>query len=322
MGGPSIWWWKMSKYLITGGAGFIGSHLANRLLSQGYTVRIVDNLSTGFIENIPDGIEFHRGDLSDPDTAKNAVRGCEVVLHQAAIPSVPRSISSPAASHHANMNGTFNLLMAARDEGVGRVVYAASSSAYGDTKVLPKVETMPADPLSPYALQKFTGERYCQLFSRLYGLETVVIRYFNVFGPRQHPSSPYSGVLSLFIKAALQDNSPTIYGDGEQTRDFTYVDNVVDGVLLAIDSTDAVGEVINVANGGRISLNEAWSTLGEILDKRLRRPTFAQQRLGDVRDSCADISKAERLLGYWPRVSFNEGLRHTLEWARDRNAVE
>lgn len=305
----------MTKYLVTGGAGFIGSHLAHSLLHRGCDVRIVDDLSTGLLQNIPQGVEFYRGDLSDPATVKEAVRGCEVVLHQAAIPSVPRSINSPRPSHEANINGTFNILMAARDEGTRRLVYAASSSAYGDAEALPKVETMPARPRSPYALQKYTGEQYCQLFSRLYGLETVSIRYFNVFGPRQHPSSPYSGVLSLFIKAALQNVAPTIYGDGEQTRDFTFIDNVVDGVLRAIDAPDADGEVINLANGGRVSLNQAWAALAAILEKPLANPVYAPPRAGDVRDSLADIDKAWAILGYRPTVSFIDGLRRTVEWA-------
>ena len=305
----------MTKYLVTGGAGFIGSHLAHALFHRGCAVRIVDDLSTGLLENIPQGVEFYRGDLSDPATAKEAVRGCEVVLHQAAIPSVPRSINSPRPSHEANINGTFNILMAARDEGTRRLVYAASSSAYGDAEALPKVETMPVRPRSPYALQKYTGEQYCQLFSRLYGLETVSIRYFNVFGPRQHPSSPYSGVLSLFIKAALQNVAPTIYGDGEQTRDFTFIDNVVDGVLRAVDAPDVDGEVINLANGGRVSLNQAWAALAAILEKPLASPVYAPPRAGDVRDSLADIDKAWVRLGYRPTVSFNDGLRRTVEWA-------
>lgn len=305
----------MANFLVTGGAGFIGSHLAAELVARGHTVRVLDSLITGLIENVPVGSEFVEGDLCDPTTAAAAVRGCDVVLHQAAIPSVPRSISDPRPSHEANIDATFNVLLAARDAGVRRVVYAASSSAYGDTLVLPKIEDVPANPRSPYALQKHVGETYCQLFTTMYGLETVSIRYFNVFGPRQLPSSPYSGVLSLFIKAALAGAAPTIYGDGEQTRDFTFIDNVVDGVLKAIDAPDAVGEVINVACGGRVSLNEAWATLGQILGP-LPAPTYGPPRAGDVRDSQADITKAERLLGYRPHVSFDEGLRQTVEWAR------
>jgi UDP-glucose 4-epimerase len=300
--------------LVTGGAGFIGSHLATALLAQGHSVRVLDSLITGLRTNVPSGVEFMEGDLTDSKTAAAAVRDCEVVLHQAAIPSVPRSISEPRPSHQANIDGTFNVLLAARDAGVRRVVYAASSSAYGDTLILPKVEDMPANPRSPYALQKQVGEAYCQLFTRLYGLETVSIRYFNVFGPRQHPTSPYSGVLSLFIKAALDGASPTIHGDGNQTRDFTYIDNVVDGVLLAAHAPGAAGEVINVACGGRVSLNEAWATLGTILGP-LPTPIYAPPRAGDVRDSQADTSKAKRLLDYHPHVPFEEGLRRTVEWA-------
>lgn len=303
------------KFAVTGGAGFIGSHLVSALLQQGHTVRVVDDLSTGFSENLFEQAEFIRCNLSDPGAADAALRGCEVVLHQAAIPSVPRSIASPYPSHDANINATFNVLMAARSNGARRVVYAASSSAYGNSMVLPKVETMPARPLSPYALQKYVGEEYCKLFKDLYGLETVSIRYFNVFGPRQHPSSPYSGVLSLFIKAARAGRAPTIYGDGEQTRDFTYVDNVVDGVLRAIEAPPASGEVINVAAGCRVSLNRAWSLLEEIAGKPLPDPVYAPRRSGDVRDSEADLTKAECLLGYRPLVPFSEGLRRTYDWA-------
>ncbi len=305
----------MALFLVTGGAGFIGSHLTSTLLARGHAVRVVDNLATGVRSNVAVGAEFIDGDLTDPAVAAAAVSGCEVVLHQAAIPSVPRSISEPRPSHDANINGTFNILMTARAAGVRRVVYAGSSSAYGDTEVLPKVEDMPTNPRSPYALQKHVGESYCQMFTRFYGLETVTIRYFNVFGPRQLPSSPYSGVLSRFIRAALSGETPTVYGDGEQTRDFTYIDNVVDGVLKAVDAPDASGEVINVAAGGRISLNQAWATLGELLGP-LPAPEYLQARAGDVRDSQADIGKAERLLGYRPLVSFEEGLRRTVDWMR------
>ena len=302
-------------YLVTGGAGFIGSHLATALLAAGHSVRVVDNLATGRRDNLPRGVEFLEGDLADPAVATAAVQGCEVVLHQAAIPSVPRSIADPRPSHDANINATLNVLLAARDAGVRRVVYAASSSAYGDTAVLPKVEDMPTNPLSPYGLQKQVGEAYCRLFTRLYGLETVSIRYFNVFGPRQQASSPYSGVVSLLIKAALEGIAPTIHGDGLQTRDFTFIDNVVDGVLRAIDAPAAAGEVINVACGQRISLLDVWRELDALLGP-LPTPVFTPPRPGDVRDSQADISKAERLLGYRPSVPFAEGLRRTVEWAR------
>ena len=305
----------MPRCLITGGAGFIGSHLAESLAADGHTVRVVDNLSTGRADNIPAGVEFIEGDLTDAAVAVAAVHGCELVLHQAAIPSVPLSVSDPRPSHDANINATFNVLLAARDAGVRRVVYAASSSVYGDSPDLPKREDMPADPRSPYALQKHVGETYCQLFTRLYGLETVSLRYFNVFGPRQHPSSPYSGVLSLFIRAALTGTPPTIYGDGEQTRDFTFVDDVVDGVRRAIDAPQAVGQTINVATGARVSLNQAWKALGDILGP-LPDPVYGPARPGDVRESQADITRAQRLLGYRPAISFEEGLRRTVECAR------
>lgn len=307
----------VARILVTGGAGFIGSHLATELLVRGHAVRVVDDLSTGLRVNVPTEAELIEGDLAEPEIAVSAVRGCEIVLHQAAVASVPLSISEPRASHAANIDATFNVLIAARDVGVRRVVFAASSAVYGDNPGLPKVESMPTDCLSPYALQKQVGEGYCQLFSRLYGLQTVALRYFNVFGPRQHPSSPYSGVLSLFIDAALSGSAPTIYGDGEQTRDFTYIDNVVDAVVRAIDSPDAPGELINVADGAQISLNQAWATLEAILGP-LPTPRRSTSRTGDIRYSQADVSKAEQLLGYRPIVSFEEGLRRTVDWARSR----
>lgn len=306
---------RVALCLVTGGAGFIGSHLSEALLARGHAVRVVDNLSTGLIENVPPGAEFVQGDLTDPQTAEAVVRDCEFVLHQAAVASVPLSISEPRGSHDANINATFNVLMAARDARVRRVVFAASSAAYGDDPVLPKVESMPVSPQSPYALQKYTGEQYCRLFFDLYGLETVAIRYFNVFGPRQSPTSPYSGVLSLFIRAALAGSAATIYGDGGQTRDFVYIDNVVDGVLRSMDASGASGEVINLATGNAVSLNEAWAALGEVLGP-LPAPRYGPPRSGDVRYSVADITKAENLLGYRPHVAFGEGLRRTVEWAR------
>ena len=305
----------MAMFLVTGGAGFIGSHLAVALLDGGHDVRVVDNLSTGLRANVPAGAEFIEGDLTDPATAAAATAGCEIVLHQAAVASVPLSISEPRCSHDANINATFNVLMAARDAGVRRVVFAASSAVYGNAPELPKVEDMPADPCSPYALHKLVGESYCQLFTQLYGLETVAIRYFNVFGPRQHPASPYSGVLSLFVRAALSGQGPTMHGDGEQTRDFTYIDDVVDGVMRAMVAPVAAGEVINIATGASVSLNEAWATLGRILGP-LPAPSYGPPREGDVRHSRADIAKADRLLGYRPRVSFETGLRRTVQWAR------
>lgn len=299
------------KVLVTGGAGFIGSHLVQALLARGHEVRVADNLVTGLRENLPMGVDFRQVDLADPAAACAVVEGCEFVLHQAALPSVPRSISDPLTSNRANIDATLNVLVAARSAGCRRVVYAASSSAYGDTPSLPKHEAMPPNPRSPYALQKFVGERYCQMFTRLYGLETVSIRYFNVFGPRQHPMSPYSGVISLFIKAAHTNTAPHIHGDGHQTRDFTYVENVVDGVLRAVSAPQASGEVINVATGGRVSLLEVWDALKRMTGATAE-PTFGPPRDGDVRDSQADISKARRLLGYVPLVTFEDGLRRTV----------
>jgi len=305
----------MSVYLVTGGAGFIGSHLTDELVRRGHRVRVVDSLVTGRRQNVPQGAEFLEGDLADLAIARRAVEGVDFVLHQAAIPSVPRSVEDPLTSHRANIDATLNVLLAARDARVRRVVYAGSSSAYGDTPVLPKVESMPTAPLSPYALQKLVSEQYCGLFTRLYGLETVTIRYFNVFGPRQDPSSPYSGVISLFISALSEGRAPTIYGDGEQTRDFTYVANVVDGVLRACEAPGVSGEVINVATGSRISVNGLFRALRALIGGRVD-PVYVPARAGDVRDSQADISKARRLLGYEPGVGFEEGLRKTVDWYR------
>jgi nucleoside-diphosphate-sugar epimerase len=305
----------MSHYLVTGGAGFIGSHLCEELLRRGHQVRVSDDLSTGKRGNLQKGVEFVEGDLADLATARRVVEGCHYVLHQAAIPPVPRSVKDPLTSHRANVDATVNMLIAARDAGVKRLVFAGSSSAYGDTPTLPKREDMPNGPLSPYALQKVIGEQYLQMFTKLYGLETVTIRYFNVFGPRQDPSSPYSGVISVFATALLDGRSPKIYGDGEQTRDFTYVANVVDGVLRACEAPGVSGEIINVATGGRISLNQLFRTMRELIGGSIE-PSYSDPRPGDVRDSQADISKARRLLGYEPTVSFEEGLRRTVEWYR------
>ena len=307
----------MANYLVTGGAGFIGSHLAQELIRRGDRVRIADSLITGKrknLEHIP-AAEFIEADLAEPGVAERVVHGIDYVLHQAAIPSVPRSVNDPATSHRANVTGTVNLLIAARDAGIKRLVFAGSSSAYGDTPTLPKREDMPTNPLSPYALQKLVGEQYCQMFTRLYGFETVTTRYFNVFGPRQDPGSPYSGVISLFSTALLENRQPTIYGDGEQTRDFTFVANVVDGVLRACEAPKAAGEVINVATAGRISLNQLLTTMNKLLGTDLKA-IYKDARVGDVRDSQADIAKAAALLGYKPTVSLEEGLRQTLEWCR------
>jgi UDP-glucose 4-epimerase len=307
----------MSSYLVTGGAGFIGSHLVEELVRRGHRVRVVDDLSTGKRQNLQhiSGAEFVEGSLSDPAVAVRAVQQMEYVLHQAAIPSVPRSVKDPVTSNRANIDASLNILVAARDAGVKRLVYAGSSSAYGDTPTLPKREDMPTNPLSPYALQKLVAEQYCQMFTRLYGFETVTIRYFNVFGPRQDPGSPYSGVISLFATALIEGRRPVIYGDGEQTRDFTYVANVVDGVLRAAEAPNAAGEVINVATGGRISLNQLLHSMNAIVGTNISA-TYEAARPGDVRDSQADISKASRLLGYRPIVGLDEGLRATLDWCR------
>jgi len=312
----------MTAYLVTGGAGFIGSHLVEELLRRGERVRVVDNLATGKRVNLAhlSAVDFLEGDLADIAVAHRAVKGMEIVLHQAAIPSVPRSVEDPVTSNRANVDAALNLLVAARDAGIRRVVYAGSSSAYGDTPVLPKVENMPTAPLSPYALQKLVAEDYCRMFTRLYGLETVTTRYFNVFGPRQDPSSPYSGVISLFVSALCAGRAPTIHGDGEQTRDFTYVANVVDGVLKASSAPGVSGEVINVATGGRISLNQLFRTIHDLVGASVE-PVYAAPRRGDVRDSRADVEKARRLLGYEPTVSFDEGLRKTIEWYRSTQAV-
>jgi len=313
----------MASYLVTGGAGFIGSHLAEELVRRGHAVRVVDSLITGKRRNLEHihGIDFVEGDLAETSVAARAVAGMDYVLHQAAIPSVPRSVTDPMTSHRANVDAALNVLVAARDAHVKRLVYAGSSAAYGNAPTLPKHEDMPPKPLSPYALQKLMAEQYCQMFTLLYGFETVTVRYFNVFGPRQDPGSPYSGVISLFSTALLEGRQPTIYGDGEQTRDFTYVANVVDGVLRACEAPDAAGEVINVATGGRISLNELLRVMSGLVGARVS-PVYREERAGDVKDSQADITKARTLLGYEPRVDLEEGLRRTLEWCRAERAIE
>ncbi|MEO5740191.1 MAG: SDR family oxidoreductase [Vicinamibacterales bacterium] len=307
----------MPLYLVTGGAGFIGSHLTEELIRRGEQVRVVDSLITGHRKNLAhlSGIDFVDGDLADLAVAKRAVQGIDYVLHQAAIPSVPRSVDDPITSNRANIDATLNVLVAARDARVKRVVYAGSSSAYGNTPTLPKHEDMSTSPLSPYALQKLVGEQYMQMFTALYGLETVTIRYFNVFGPRQDPSSAYSGVISVFAKALLENKAPTIYGDGEQTRDFTYVANVVDGVLRAVKAPGASGQVVNVATGSSISLNKLFASMREILGSSLQA-AHGPVRDGDVKDSLADITRARTLLGYEPTVPFEAGLKKTIDWYR------
>jgi len=312
----------MAHYLVTGGAGFIGSHLVEELIRRGERVRVVDSLVTGHRENlaaVADRVEFIEGDLAREDVATAAAAGIDYVLHQAAIPSVPRSVTEPVFCHQANVDATLNVLVAARDAGVRRLVFAGSSSVYGNVAVLPTHEGLPPDPLTPYALQKLMGEQYLKLFTSLYGLETVTTRYFNVFGPRQDPSSPYSGVISLFIRALLDGRAPTIFGDGGQTRDFTYVANVVDGVLQACHTPGIAGGVINVATGGRVSLNELYRTLQTLTGSDVA-PVHGPARIGDIRDSQADIGRARALLGYSPTVDLREGLARTVRWAMQAGA--
>jgi len=310
----------LAQYLVTGGAGFIGSHLVEELLRRGHGVRVADNFATGHRENLPSSgrVELVEADLAEPGVAARAMASVDYVLHQAAIPSVPRSVEDPAGSHRANVDATLEVLIAARDARVKRLVFAGSSSVYGNSAVLPKREDMRPSPLSPYALQKHIGEQYCQLFTSLYGLETVVTRYFNVFGPRQSPESPYSGVIARFIDALSEGRAPTVHGDGRQTRDFTYVADVVAGVLRCCDAPGVAGEVINVAAGGRVSLLEVVGALQRITRHEVA-PTFAAARTGDVRDSQADIFKARKLLGFEPTVPFEEGLRRTVAWYHSRS---
>jgi nucleoside-diphosphate-sugar epimerase len=312
----------MSLYLITGVAGFIGSSLARALLSHGEQVRGIDNLSTGKQENladIRDRIDFREADIVDPEAMHRACEGVDFLFHEAAIPSVPKSVLDPLASNRANIDGTVNVLVAARDAKVKRVVYAASSSAYGDTPTLPKHEGMKPDPISPYAVAKLAGEHYMVSFYRCYGLETVCLRYFNVFGPRQDPSSPYSGVLAKFITAMLRGEQPTIYGDGEQSRDFTYIDNVVEANLLACKApaNQVAGKVLNVATGRRVTLNETCKLL-QGLTSYSGLPIYGPERGGDIKHSLADISRAQAALGYKTKVDFEAGLRRTVEWYRGK----
>ena len=312
----------MSTYLVTGVAGFIGSALARALIKNGGKVRGIDNLSTGHRENlqeIANGIDFREVDLLDSAGLKRACEGVDYVLHQAAIASVPRSVAHPVESNRNNVDGTLNLLEAARDAEVKRVVYAASSSAYGDTPTLPKREDMPADPISPYAISKLAGELYMQCFFRVYGLETVCLRYFNVFGPRQDPNSPYSGVLARFIMLMLRGEQPTIFGDGEQSRDFTYVDNAVDANLLACTAPakEVAGRVFNIANGHRITLNQTVTLLKQITG--YSGPVHhGPERAGDIKHSLADVSLAAKHLGYRARVDFEDGLQRTVAWYREQ----
>ena len=314
----------MALYLITGVAGFIGSSLARALLSRGEQVRGVDNFATGKRENLTeilDQIELQQADITNLDAMHKACAGVDYILHQAAIPSVPKSVLDPLGSNRANIDGTVNVLVASRDAKVKRVVYAASSSAYGDTPTLPKHEAMRPDPISPYAVQKLASEHYMVSFYRCYGLETVCLRYFNIFGPRQDPSSPYSGVLAKFTTQMLRGEQPTIFGDGETSRDFTYIDNAVEANLLACKApaSKAAGEVFNTATGRRVTLNETFKVLQSLTGYQ-GQPKYGAERAGDVKHSLADISKAEAGLGYKTLVDFEEGLQRTVEWYREAGA--
>ena len=313
----------MTTYLITGGAGFIGSHIAAALLEQGNNVRLFDNMVTGREINLAalsGNAEFVEGDLRDRAALDAAMQGVEVVFHQGAIASVPRSIADPVGSLEINVNGTQNVLLAARDGGVRRVVYASSSAVYGDAPILPKREDLPTSTLSPYAVQKLAGELLCGIFTRIYGLETVALRYFNVFGPRQDPASEYAAVIPRFLTMLLEDQRPVVFGDGEQTRDFVYIENVVQANLRAAVSPEAVGHAMNIGCGERISLNEVLRLAGELLGKEVKAE-YREARAGDVRDSVADISRAKELLGYRPEISFRDGLARTLESIRSSSTL-
>jgi nucleoside-diphosphate-sugar epimerase len=308
----------MQKFLVTGGAGFIGSNICKILVSQDCSVRVVDNLLTGKRSNldaVADKVDFIEADMGDQNIAHAAMKDIDVVLHQGALPSVPRSVDDPAATHKHCVDATFALLLAARDAGVKRFVYASSSSAYGDTPTLPKVESMPPQPLSPYAVGKLVGEYYCSVFSKVFGLETISLRYFNVFGPHQDPASQYAAAIPAFVTAILKDQPPTIFGDGQQSRDFTYVENVVQANLLAARAKQTAGQVVNIACGHAVTVNEIIDMINDALDKTIK-PTYVDPRPGDVKHSQADISLAQELLGFKPAVTFKTGLAKAIDWYR------
>jgi UDP-glucose 4-epimerase len=309
----------MDKFLVTGGAGFIGSNITRKLVEQGCFVRVVDNLLTGKKSNLADcldKIEFIEADMGDPAIAAQSVKDIDVVLHQGALPSVPKSVDNPAATNRHCVDATLTMLIAARDANVKRFVYAASSSAYGDTLTLPKVETMPSRPLSPYAAAKLAGENYCSAFFQCYGLETISLRYFNVFGPCQDPTSQYAAAIPAFVTAILRDERPTIFGDGEQSRDFTYVDNVVQANLLAASAKKTDGRVLNIACGDSVTVNEIVDMINRIVGKNIK-PVHIAPRPGDVRHSLADISLAKKTIGYKTIVPFKPGLEKAIDWYRD-----
>src|SRR5467141_574758 len=310
------------RFVVTGGAGFIGSNTVDELVRRGESVVVLDDLSSGKEENLAEvrsKISFIKGSITDLEAVRKAMQSADYVLHLAARTSVPRSVKDPLDTNKINIEGTLNVLLAARDAKVKRVVFAASSSAYGETPTLPKVETMQPEPISPYGVTKYVGELYGQTFGRCYGLENVALRYFNIFGPRQDPSSPYSGVLAKFCSAFLEDAQPVVFGDGEQTRDFTYVENAVQANLLACEAPNASGRVFNVGVGGRVSLNQVLRELGKITGKKLEAK-YEPPRDGDIRDSQADISQAQEFLGYQPNVTFEEGRARTVEWYRETEA--
>jgi len=306
----------MDRFLVTGGAGFIGSNICKRLIQEGFFVRIVDNLLTGKKQNLAgiiDRVDYIEADMGDKSVARAAMEGIDVVLHQGALPSVPRSLDDPAATHRHCVDATFTLLLAARDAGVKRFVYAASSSAYGDTPTLPKVETMASNPLSPYAAAKLAGELYCTVFCRVFGLETISLRYFNVFGPHQDPTSQYAAAIPAFVTSILRGKSPTVYGDGEQSRDFTFVENVVEANLFAAKAKQTHGEVVNIACGQAVTVNQVIGMINDIVGRDVK-PAYTDPRAGDVKHSLADISLAGKIIGYKPVVSFADGLEKSIDW--------
>ena len=309
----------MERFLVTGGAGFIGSNICKKLISQGCFVRVVDNLLTGKKTNLADiidKIEFIEADMGEDQVARSAMKDIDIVLHQGAWPSVPRSVDEPAATHQHCVDATFTLLLAARDAGVKRFVYASSSSAYGDTPTLPKVETMPPQPLSPYAVGKLVGEYYCSVFYKVFGLETISLRYFNVFGPHQDPTSQYAAAIPAFVTAILKDKPPTVFGDGLQSRDFTHVDNVVEANLLAARAKNTAGDVLNIACGQAVTVNEVIDIINELLGKDIK-PKYDPPRPGDVKHSLADISLAQKTIGFKPKVQFKQGLQKAIDWYRE-----
>ena len=309
----------MTKFLVTGGAGFIGSNICKELISQDCFVRVIDNLLTGKKSNLAsiiDKVDFIQADMGDAEVARSVMKDIDVVLHEGALPSVPLSVDDPASTHRHCVDATFTLLLAARNAGVKRFVYAASSSAYGDTPTSPKVETMKPMPLSPYAVAKLVGEYYCSVFYQVFGLETISLRYFNVFGPQQDPTSQYAAAVPAFVTAILKDEPPVIYGDGQQSRDFTYVDNVVQANLLAARAKQTKGEVINIACGLPVTVNEIIAMINKTVGKDIK-PNYTDPRPGDIKHSLADISLARKLIGFKPKVSFKEGLQLAIDWYRE-----